>query len=103
MKRSAYLINVARGPIVDEAALVDVLQERRIAGAGLDVFDREPLPIDHPLAQLDNVVLTPHIGWVQANNCRQFVDSVVASITTYLDGDFSKVVNPEALAVRRLR
>lgn len=103
MKRTAYLINVARGPIVDEAALVDVLREHRIAGAGLDVFDREPLPIDHPLSELDNVVLTPHIGWVQTNNCRQFVDSVVASITAYLDGDFSKVVNPEALTIRSSR
>ena len=103
MKRSAYLINVARGPIVDEAALVDVLRERRIAGAGLDVFGQEPLPVDHPLAAMDNVVLTPHIGWVQADNCRRFVDSVVASITAYLDGDFSKVSNPEALAARKSR
>jgi D-3-phosphoglycerate dehydrogenase len=86
MKPTAYLINVARGPIVDEAALVDALRERRIAGAGLDVFDREPLPTDYPLASLDNVVLTPHIGWVTAENCRRFVDSVVASIEKHLDG-----------------
>jgi D-3-phosphoglycerate dehydrogenase len=101
MKPSAYLINVARGPIVDEAALLEALQSRRIAGAGLDVFGREPMPIDHPLLTLENVVLTPHIGWVTTENCRQFVDSVVASITRYLDGDLSVLVNPEALAVRR--
>lgn len=62
MKRSAYLINVARGPIVDEDALVDGLREHRIAGAGLDVYGCEPLPAGHPLKSLDNVVLTPHIG-----------------------------------------
>jgi D-3-phosphoglycerate dehydrogenase len=100
MKPSAYLINVARGPIVDEGALVEALQHRRIAGAGLDVFGREPLPADHPLLTLDNVVLTPHIGWVTDANCRQFVDSVVERIMLYLDGDFSKIVNPEVLASR---
>jgi phosphoglycerate dehydrogenase-like enzyme len=101
MKPSAYLINVARGPIVDEAALLDALRERRIAGAGLDVFGQEPLPTDHPLVALDNVVLTPHIGWVTADNCRRFVDSVVESVNRYLDGDFSKIVNPDALVRRR--
>ncbi len=101
MKSSAYLINVARGPIVDEEALVDLLQQRRIAGAGLDVFGREPLPVGHPLTLLDNVVLTPHIGWVTAANCARFVDSVVESITHYLDGDYSRIVNPEALAARQ--
>jgi phosphoglycerate dehydrogenase-like enzyme len=101
MKPSAYLINVARGPIVDEEALVEALRERRIAGAGLDVFDREPLPIEHPLTSLDNVVLTPHIGWVTARNCERFVDSVVESITRYLDGDFSKIANPDVLGTRR--
>jgi phosphoglycerate dehydrogenase-like enzyme len=103
MKPSAYLINVARGPIVDEGALLDSLRERRIAGAGLDVFGREPLPIDHPLATLDNVVITPHIGWVTADNCRRFVDSVAESVNRYLDGDFSKIVNPDALSRRRGR
>jgi phosphoglycerate dehydrogenase-like enzyme len=100
MKPTAYLVNVARGPIVDEGALVDALRERRIAGAGLDVFGQEPLPTDHPLVALDNVVLTPHIGWVTADNCRRFVDSVVASIERYLDGDFSGLVNPDVRAAR---
>lgn len=64
MKPTAYLINVARGELIDESALVDVLRERRIAGAGLDVFEEEPLPAEHPLVQLDNVILTPH--WLPA-------------------------------------
>jgi phosphoglycerate dehydrogenase-like enzyme len=101
MKPTAYLVNVARGPIVDEAALVEALRERRIAGAGLDVFGEEPLPTEHPLAGLENVVLTPHIGWVSAENCRRFVDSVVASIERYLDGDRAVLVNREALGARR--
>src|SRR5262245_38507200 len=63
MKKSAYLINTARGAIVDERALVKVLQEQTIAGAALDVFVDEPLAANHPLLQLDNVVLTPHLGW----------------------------------------
>ncbi len=64
MKPSAYLINTARGPIVDEAALIAALRDKRIAGAGLDVYDIEPLPADHPLRSLDNVVLSPHLGYV---------------------------------------
>ena len=64
MKPTSYLINTARGPIVDEAALVDVLRRQAIAGAGLDVFEVEPLPVDHPLRALDNVVLTGHTGFV---------------------------------------
>ena len=100
MKPSAYLVNVARGPIVDEDALVEALQQRRIAGAGLDVYGREPLPVEHPLTSLDNVVLTPHIGWVTARNVEQFVDSVVAAITRYLDGDFGGIANPEAIGNR---
>jgi phosphoglycerate dehydrogenase-like enzyme len=66
MKRTAYLINTSRGPLVNEAALLEALRERRIAGAGLDVFEREPLPPGHPFYQLDNVILTPHsIGWTE--------------------------------------
>jgi phosphoglycerate dehydrogenase-like enzyme len=101
MRPTAYLINVARGPIVDEAALIDVLRERLIAGAGLDVFDEEPLPLDHPFTQLDNVVLTPHLGWVTTTNTARFVETVVERIAGYLDGDRSGIVNPEAFAARR--
>jgi phosphoglycerate dehydrogenase-like enzyme len=97
MKPSVYLINVARGPIVDEEALVEALRQRRIAGAGLDVYGREPLPTGHPLIALDNVVLTPHIGWVTGAHCERFIDPVVKCITCYLDGDFRVVVNPESL------
>ena len=68
MKPTAFFINTSRGPIVDEEALVDVLRRRRIAGAGLDVFDIEPLPLDHPLRRLDNVTLTPHTGYVSDDN-----------------------------------
>ena len=64
MKPTAFLINTSRGPIVEEAALLAASREKRIAGAGLDVFDIEPLPIDHPFRTLDNVVLTPHLGYV---------------------------------------
>ena len=64
MKPTAYLVNTSRGPLVDEKALISSLQERRIAGAGLDVFWTEPLPKDHPVRRLDNVVLTPHLGYV---------------------------------------
>jgi phosphoglycerate dehydrogenase-like enzyme len=101
MKPTAYLINVARGPIVDENALVDALEHGRSAGAGLDVFGREPLPADHRLVALENVVLTPHIGWVVADNTRRFVESVVEGITRYLDDDFERLVHPEALAARK--
>jgi phosphoglycerate dehydrogenase-like enzyme len=86
MKPTAYLVNTARGPIVDESALVDALRERRIAGAGLDVFDQEPLPPGHPLTTLDNVVLTPHIGWPTDQGYRSFAESAVDVLLNYLDG-----------------
>lgn len=68
MKRTAFFINTSRGPLVKEAALVEALQQKKIAGAGLDVFDIEPLPLDHPLRKLDNVTLTPHTGYVSDDN-----------------------------------
>jgi phosphoglycerate dehydrogenase-like enzyme len=94
MKRSAYLINTARGPVVDEAALIAALRERRIAGAGLDVFDVEPLPGDHPLRKLDNVVLSPHLGYVTAENFRTCYGGVVENIRAFLDGKPIRLMQP---------
>lgn len=86
MKKTAYLINTARAPIVDQAALLKVLQEKKIAGAGLDVFEVEPLPVDHPFRKLDNVVLTPHLGYVSEQNYRKQYAEVVEDIRAWLDG-----------------
>ncbi|HEX7881976.1 MAG TPA: D-2-hydroxyacid dehydrogenase family protein [Afipia sp.] len=86
MKPTAYLVNTARGPIVDEIALLDVLQRKTIAGAGLDTFSQEPLPVDHPLRKLDNVVLTPHIGYVTENNYRRYYGDMVEDIAAWLKG-----------------
>jgi phosphoglycerate dehydrogenase-like enzyme len=101
MKPTAYLINTARGPIVDEAALFTVLAERRIAGAGLDVYDVEPMPTDHPFLGLDNVVLTPHLGYVTQETYRIFFRQVVENISAYLDGRIPpRCLNPEAAGRR---
>ncbi|HEX7790009.1 MAG TPA: D-2-hydroxyacid dehydrogenase family protein [Afipia sp.] len=86
MKPTSYLVNAARGPIVDEAALLDVLQRRKIAGAGLDTFSVEPLPVDHPFRTLDNVVLTPHLGYVTENNYRRYYSDMVEDIAAWLTG-----------------
>jgi D-3-phosphoglycerate dehydrogenase len=86
MKPTAFLINTSRGPIVEEAALLSALKEKRIAGAGLDVFDVEPLPLDHPLRKLDNVVITPHLGYVTVQNYRTYFAGVIEDITAWLGG-----------------
>jgi phosphoglycerate dehydrogenase-like enzyme len=85
MKPTARLINTSRGPIVDEAALIAALQSHSIAGAALDVFDQEPLPAGHPFRSLDNVLATPHIGYVGEDLYRTFYHDVVASISAWLD------------------
>ena len=100
MKPTSFLINIARGPIVDEAALINVLEQRSIGGAGLDVYDLEPLPTDHPFTRLNNVVLTPHIGWGTATNYALMVENLTAAVIKFLDGDTGSVVNPAALERR---
>jgi D-3-phosphoglycerate dehydrogenase len=85
MKKTAYLINTARAPIVDQAALLKALQEKTIAGAGLDVFEVEPLPLDHPYRKLDNVVITPHLGYVSDQNYRKYFPDIVEDIRAWLD------------------
>ena len=84
MKRSARLINTSRGPIVDEPARIDVLRDRRIAGASLDVFDIEPLPADHAFRSLDNVLATPHVGFVARDLYTTFFGDTVKNIPRWL-------------------
>ena len=92
MKPTACLINTSRGPIVDEPALVEALHKGTIAGAGLDVFDQEPLPLDHSLRRLENTVLTPHIGYVTTETYKVFFDHAVEDIQAFLNGKPVRVV-----------
>ena len=101
MKKSAYLVNTARGAIVDETALVKILKENAIAGAALDVFVEEPLPPHHPLLELDNVVLTPHLGWPTDAGFEGFAENAVTNILDYMEGKLTRAINPEALDRRR--
>lgn len=86
MQPTAYFINTSRGPIVDTQALLDALNGGRIAGAGIDVYDVEPLPVDHPLRRTPNTVLTPHLGYVTEKNYRAFFADMVEDIRAFLDG-----------------
>jgi D-3-phosphoglycerate dehydrogenase len=83
MKPTAFLVNTSRGPIVDEQALLEALQQRQIAGAGLDVFAVEPLPIDHPFRKLDNLVLTPHLGYATSDGLRAHYGQMVEAIDAF--------------------
>jgi phosphoglycerate dehydrogenase-like enzyme len=87
MKPSARLVNTSRGPIVVEAALVDALTKRQIAGAAVDVFDTEPLAPDHPYRHIDSVLATPHIGYVSRGLYERFFRDTVANIAAWLDGN----------------
>lgn len=87
MKPTAFLVNTARGPIVDEQALLEALQQRKIAGAGLDVFSVEPLPVDHPFRKLDNLVLTPHLGYATEDGLRIHYGQMVEAIDAFTKGN----------------
>lgn len=93
MKKTAYLINTSRGPVVDEKALIAALQSKSIAGAGLDVFDVEPLPLDHPFRKMDNAVITPHLGYVSEQNYRKYFPDAVEDIRAWLDGKPVRVID----------
>ena len=94
MKPTAVLVNTSRGPIVDEPALVEALRAGRIAGAGLDVFDREPLPADSPLRELRRAVLTPHLGYVTARTYEVFYREAVEDVAAWLAGSPIRVLQP---------
>ena len=105
MKPGAFLINTSRGDIVDEAALIDALREKRLSGAGLDVFCIEPLPASSPLRTLPNVILTPHIGWKVTDVLEEFVAVAAEQLEAWLNQrlDASETLNPGAMAISRNR
>lgn len=86
MRRSAYLVNTSRGPVVDEAALIQALRTGQIAGAGVDVYAEEPLPLDHPFRSLDKLIATPHLGYVTEEGYRVFYGHAVEDISAWLAG-----------------
>ena len=98
MKPGAILVNTSRGPIVDEAALLEALRSGRPAHAALDVYDREPLPADHALRRMDNVTLLPHLGYVSEDVYASFYGDCVENVEAWLDGRPVRLLNPEALA-----
>jgi phosphoglycerate dehydrogenase-like enzyme len=93
MKPTALLVNTARGPIVDEAALIKALQKQHIAGAALDVFEQEPLPAMHPFRTLDNVLATPHVGYVSRRNYEQFFSQMIEDIQGWAAGEPVRLLN----------
>src|ERR671923_1019467 len=101
MKRTAYLINTSRGPIVDEPALIQALRQGAIAGAALDVYDEEPLPLDHPLRHLPNTVITPHLGYVTVEGYKVFYSHVVEGIQAFLQGKPVRVIDAATAERRR--
>jgi phosphoglycerate dehydrogenase-like enzyme len=94
MRPSAYLVNTSRGPIVDERALIAALEAGAIAGAGLDVYDEEPLPPDHPFRRLPNTVITPHLGYVTEETYRIFYSQALEDVRAFLSGAPVRVLSP---------
>jgi len=97
MKKGAILVNTSRGPIVDEGALLAALASGPLAHAALDVYDREPLPADHPLRGIENVTLSPHLGYVTQENFRMYYEDTIENVAAWLDGKPLRLLNPEAV------
>lgn len=103
MKKTAYLINNSRGPVVDEKALYEALKEGRIAGAALDVFEKEPTPMDNPLLKLDNMVVAPHISSASHETRSKMAEMVAENLVAFFEGRTPpNLVNPEVMQVRPL-
>ena len=103
MKATAYLVNISRGPIVDEKALIDALERKAIAGAALDTFDVEPLPIDHPLFKTPNTLICPHLGYVTEDSYRGFYAGVIENIRAFASGEPVRMINEDVLAAPQFR
>jgi glyoxylate reductase len=104
MKKTAYLINNSRGPVVDEKALYKALKEGRIAGAALDVFEQEPTPLDNPLLKLDNVVVAPHISSASYETRSRMAEMVAENLVAFFNGEKPpNLVNPEVMKIRPLQ
>ena len=97
MKPTAYLVNISRGPIVDEKALIDALERKAIAGAALDTFDVEPLPPHPPLFKTPNTLICPHLGYVTEESYRAFYSGVIENVRAFTSGEPINVINEDVL------
>jgi phosphoglycerate dehydrogenase-like enzyme len=102
MKKSAILINTARGKVVDEDALIKALKEKQIGGAGLDVFESEPLSLNSPLLEFENVALTPHVAFLSNESLKECTRVCIQNVEKFIEGKPQNVVNPEVLASYKL-
>jgi glyoxylate reductase/D-3-phosphoglycerate dehydrogenase len=94
MKKSAIIVNTSRGPVIDEKAMTEALSKGELFGAGLDVFDEEPLSLDHPLRRLSNTVITPHLGYVTEETYRVFYPQALEDVLAFLSGAPVRVLKP---------
>ena len=103
MKPSAYIVNISRGPIIDEKALIDVLERKAIAGAALDTFDIEPLPKDHPLFKTPNTLICPHLGYVIDDSYEAFYAGVIENVRAFTSGEPVRTINEDVLTSPQFR